>query len=731
MNTQSNQAALETLNETERWVHSGFAESLIPLEAGSKVTFEKGWNGNEYSAEDLYQRVKYDGANIGLRLSSYTAIDVEDSPLGDSIAALVREKFPDAPCRSRPGSPSKAFLLATDGPVASWCIPRPDDVPGAGHLLVEALHGGQVHILGTREDKGGARLQWDGFLPAALLPVVTNDQLRQLGEDITAVLNESGVKVELSTQRRAKNGRLEADKEQRLVLSDSVLLAAVRAIPRDGYFTERNTRIAMMYAIAGAADGAEWARDIWIEWASQEHPDGPPINPDKAAKTWDRLDMDSVKAGAGLLMHHLERLGLIELRDRVVQDAGPSMFAELTDEEKAAFAQARKDRQPYTQHDDDEFYGVWFDGDAPPEPVACIVEDMIPAEGLTFIGGQSGAGKTFQAIHLAVGLATAGRYCGHDIVERLGVIYVAAEGAATIAPRIAAAKRAVFIDENLPIAIIKRVPNLSDAASRLSFKARVKRVTEELRARFDVRVGAVVIDTLAAAFSIKDENSNSEMQMTCKWADEIGAHVEAATIVLHHYGKDASTGLRGASASRAAGESALAVLCDRDAVTGVVRNRRVVHEKNRAGEEGERIGFELRSMDLGSDAKGKPFAAAYVAETGIRAAGERAAEAAAVAGDDGRGDGGGDDDGDDTSVPIRVLMYLMVYPNRRVTQLEISRALNKGRSPVRRAISKLIRDKAITQDGETKQFTITKRGEQLVTNHVQKRQKREKTPCDI
>ena len=51
--------------------------------------------------------------------------------------------------------------------------------------------------------------------------------------------------------------------------------------------------------------------------------------------------------------------------------------------------------------------GVVFDGEAPSEPPRELVKGLLPADGVAFIGGQSGAGKTFIAVDLAVALASA------------------------------------------------------------------------------------------------------------------------------------------------------------------------------------------------------------------------------------------------------------------------------------------------------------------------------------
>ena len=53
-----------------------------------------------------------------------------------------------------------------------------------------------------------------------------------------------------------------------------------------------------------------------------------------------------------------------------------------------------------------------FLSDAPAAPQAMLIEDVLPLEGLPFIGGQSSAGKTFVAVLMATCLATDTRSSG-------------------------------------------------------------------------------------------------------------------------------------------------------------------------------------------------------------------------------------------------------------------------------------------------------------------------------
>ena len=269
------------------------------------------------------------------------------------------------------------------------------------------------------------------------------------------------------------------------------------------------------------------------------------------------------------------------------------------------------DEAPHADDAEIDLSDVYFDGDAPPEPVPMLIDRLLPLEGLTIIGGQSGAGKSFFAIDLGVALATQSEFFRRTPLKRVGVIYIAAEGKATINARLAAAKKARGISEKIPFAVVRNAPDLADQRERAAFIKKLRAIAKRLEAAFEIRVGAVIIDALISAFTIKDENAAGELSQVCKAATEIGDSIGAATIPLAHYGKDKSTGIRGSSATRGFGESVLAIMGDRDETTGKCSNRHLVHAKSRVSDEGPIANLELRNVTL-TDVNGDEFMVAHL-----------------------------------------------------------------------------------------------------------------------
>jgi hypothetical protein len=69
-----------------------------------------------------------------------------------------------------------------------------------------------------------------------------------------------------------------------------------------------------------------------------------------------------------------------------------------------------------------------FDGAAETARPQMLVRDTVPKDGICFIAGQSGAGKTFIAIELAICLAEELSFFGRKVRERIGSAFVLAEG---------------------------------------------------------------------------------------------------------------------------------------------------------------------------------------------------------------------------------------------------------------------------------------------------------------
>jgi hypothetical protein len=158
---------------------------------------------------------------------------------------------------------------------------------------------------------------------------------------------------------------------------------------------------------------------------------------------------------------------------------------------------------------------------------------------VTLIHGDSGSGKTFVGINLAMAVAMGQPFASEFSTSKTDVIYFFLEdGHAGAAQRLQAASR----DWNLTpegLAYAAYGPSLSNEADWERLVRLVKRR----------RPGLVVLDTLALALGGADENSNTEMTQIIRNLTRLGTLLDCATLLVHHRPKSKeSKGPRGASA---------------------------------------------------------------------------------------------------------------------------------------------------------------------------------------
>ena len=260
-------------------------------------------------------------------------------------------------------------------------------------------------------------------------------------------------------------------------------------------------------------------------------------------------------------------------------------------------------------------YGLVPDGNLGAGPPSALIKQTVPMLGLVLVAGQSRSGKTFVTLRMAVELARSrvpdegGDFLGRRVRERVGVIYVLTEGAYSVDARMKAVKLALGITENLPITFVRFPPgNLLIDKDRKEFIASLTVEAQRIKAVFGVRVGAVIIDTVTAGCAINNEGDNSEVSKVTKILREFGTALKAVTIAVHHLGKNAENGPRGASSWIDKVEAIVTVTADIDELTGKVTDRRIATTKNRDAETGPLCRFDLVKVDLGEvDEDGDPI----------------------------------------------------------------------------------------------------------------------------
>jgi hypothetical protein len=232
-----------------------------------------------------------------------------------------------------------------------------------------------------------------------------------------------------------------------------------------------------------------------------------------------------------------------------------------------------------------------------PEP-DYIIKGVIDRGTLVEVYGPHSSGKSFfvtdVGLHIVFGWGWRGRR-----VRQGGVLYVSAEGGARIKRRLQAfAKHHKVVLDTVPFGSVIAPTNLlSDEG--------INQIIVDARAVPDVAV--IIIDTAARTMPGGKEDTE-DMGRFISACETIRDATGCTVIIVHHTGKDASRGSRGAVRLPDAADTIIAI------------NGKATVEKQRDGEIGAEFPFKLRVVDLGEDADGDKVTSCVVEE------GEPAAE---------------------------------------------------------------------------------------------------------
>lgn len=236
---------------------------------------------------------------------------------------------------------------------------------------------------------------------------------------------------------------------------------------------------------------------------------------------------------------------------------------------------------------------------------AALIEDLIDPQAMSVLYGESNSGKTFVALDMAYHVATGKPWHGKR-TEQGAVVYVAAEGGKGAEARVEALKRAYGVDD-FPLALVPCPVDL------LHPKADTKPLIE-LIGQVEAQLGPValvVIDTLSRALAGGNENASDDMGALVKNLDRIRVSTGAHLLVVHHSGKDKARGARGHSLLRAATDTEIEVA---DRVISVTKQRDMDYARPMA--------FDLKVVELGTNAHGKAITSCVVVPVDLSARAE-------------------------------------------------------------------------------------------------------------
>jgi hypothetical protein len=235
-----------------------------------------------------------------------------------------------------------------------------------------------------------------------------------------------------------------------------------------------------------------------------------------------------------------------------------------------------------------------------------LIKGLLPSDGIGFLVGPSGSGKSFLALDWCLTLANGEQILGHR-TTKCGVIYVASEAPNGIKRRVEAWRRENGV-LGLPFSLIPQTLDLGDDKQVLALIEQLK-IEDEKFSKNGISLGLVIIDTLAASIPSMDENSAADMSGIISNLALIGRELTAFVLIIAHTGKDESRGLRGWSGLYA-GADLVIMLTREHRVGGEARVGEVV--KFKEGVDGERFAFILRPVVLRVDEDGDDVTSAVV-----------------------------------------------------------------------------------------------------------------------
>ncbi|MDY0872830.1 bifunctional DNA primase/polymerase [Dongia rigui] len=231
---------------------------------------------------------------------------------------------------------------------------------------------------------------------------------------------------------------------------------------------------------------------------------------------------------------------------------------------------------------------------APKLDMLWVIDGVLPAGGLVVFIAEPGKAKTLNAVEMAFAIARGIPWHGRDTLQG-SVLYFSAEG--MLANRLEARRQ---FDElagtDIPFAAIEDGANLRSSADDVSA---LITAALELPERTGHPLRLIVIDTLNQIMAGGAENSAEDMGAVIASLGRIKRETGAAVLVIHHLGKDASKGARGHSSLMGAVDTSLEI-----------KNSAVTIEKQRDGETGAKFHFQIETVEIGTDAKGRPVTSA-------------------------------------------------------------------------------------------------------------------------
>lgn len=230
-----------------------------------------------------------------------------------------------------------------------------------------------------------------------------------------------------------------------------------------------------------------------------------------------------------------------------------------------------------------------------------LIDGYLETGAMSLVFGPSGVGKSFIVYDMACCVATGTPWHGHA-VKPGPVFLICGEGHAGVGRRI----RAWSQHNSVPIPkgslyVSRKAILLGDEEAAAALAHEIDR----LKALAGAEPAMVVVDTVARSFGGGDENSARDMGVFISNCDTYIKRGGTNLLLVHHSGKDTSSGARGSSALRAA-------LDQEFAVAGFDGRMTLTNTKMKDAEPPKAKDFKIRQLEIAQDEFGDPILGATI-----------------------------------------------------------------------------------------------------------------------
>lgn len=249
----------------------------------------------------------------------------------------------------------------------------------------------------------------------------------------------------------------------------------------------------------------------------------------------------------------------------------------------------------------------WFQHIQPSTATTDFIEGVLPSGSLSIVYGAPGTGKTFFVLDAALHVALGRRWMGRD-VKAGGVLYCCLEGIFGFRNRVSAFREHYGLqDSTMPFASISSPLNLRGSADDAR---RLIQAIKDAEQQTGQKIDLVTIDTLSRSLAGGDENMSSDLGAVIRHAQSVVDATGTHLLMVHHSGKDRARGPRGHSILSGNVDVMIEITREPGSSTSVASSI-----KQRDLEPFDDIAFSLRSVQVGTNSRGKSINSCVIEQT--------------------------------------------------------------------------------------------------------------------